>query len=244
MSNDSGEREFTRESICSWIKRKLGAPLINVELSDDQLNDCIDDSLDEVSPWIVQRQYITVPAARCIDLTKYKPAYVIYVHKASSTAADGNSPQLDVFNPYSYTVITSNRAMVYDRLEQILYSRSNLTLKDNISFKLIKSYEESGNRSYKLYLDVGYPVSDNVTIEYSPQIDNIASVSDNLYRRYIREFALAYSRKLLSDIRGKYNVSSTPMSLDASDQNSKADKDLDRLREELKDTVITNFTID
>lgn len=239
------EREFTRDSIIKWIRRKLGDPPIRVELNDDQINDCIDDALDEVSPWIVQRQFITVPAARCIDMTEYKPAYVIYVHKASSTATDGNSPQLDIFNPYSYTVITSNRAMVYDRLEQIIYSRSNSTLKDNISYKLIKSYDtELSKRVYKLYLDVGYPVSDKVTIEYSPQIDDITQIADTLYRRYVREFSLAYARKILSDIRGKFNVSSTTMSLDGSEQNSKADNDLQRLRDELKDTVNTNFMMD
>lgn len=229
------DREFTRTSIKEWIKRKLGYPLMEIELSDDQLEDCIDDALDEIAPWVVQRQYVTLPASECIDVSEYKMAYVIFVHKATSNGVDGTSAQTDVFNPYSYTVITSNRAMVYDRLEQVLYNRSNQSLKDNISFKLIND---------KLYLDIGVPTSDKVTIEYSPKIEDLDTITDPLYKRFVRNFALAYARLILSDIRGKYSVSNSPVELDSSAQESKADKELDRLREELKDTVTTHFMID
>ena len=87
---------FTRDYIKEWIKRKLGSPIVEVELDDDQLEDCIDDALDEVAPWVVQRQYITLPASQCIDLSEYKVAYVINVHKADG--ATDSVDQLDVFN--------------------------------------------------------------------------------------------------------------------------------------------------
>ena len=37
----------TKDGFKSWILRKLGSPLISVELTDDQLTDCIDDSISE-----------------------------------------------------------------------------------------------------------------------------------------------------------------------------------------------------
>lgn len=228
------DREFTRDSIKEWIKRQLGAPLLNVELSDDQLEDCIDDALDEIAPWVVQRQFVTLPSSECIDVSEYDMAYVINVHKAS-TRSSTTFTQPDVFNPYSFNVVSNNRALVYDRLEQILYDKSNQSIKDNISFRLIDS---------KLYLDVGYPSSVNVTIEYSPKVKDLSTIKDRLYQRFVRRFSLAYSRVLLATIRGKYSVSNTPVTLDSDFQSSQADKELELIRQELKDTVNTHFMID
>lgn len=227
------DRGFTRESIKGWIKRKLGYPTIEVELTSDQLEDCIDDALDEIAPWVVQRQLVTLPASECINVSQYGMAYVINVHKASTNL--NSSQRVDVFNPYSYSVITSNRAMVYDRLEQVLYNKTNNDLKDNISFRLV------GDR---LYLDVGYPPSENVTIEYSPKINDVGTITDRLYQRFVRNFALAYARLILSDIRGKFKVSNSPVELDADAQDSKSSRELDTLRQELKDTVTTHFMLD
>ena len=231
---------FTREYIREWIKRKLGSPLIEVELDEDQIEDCIDDALDEVAPWVVQRQYITLPASQCIDLSEYKIAYVINVHKADGSDGTSNTSQLDVFNPYSYLVVTSRQGMVYSQLENILYNKQMGDLKDNISFKFI---------SNKLYLDIGYPTATKVTIEYSPQITDVGILDKDdedsrLYRKFVKRFALAYARATLANIRGKFTISGSPAELDADRQDSKSDSEIESLREELRDTVSTHFAID
>lgn len=229
---------FTREYIREWIKRKLGSPLVEVELDEDQIEDCIDDALDEVAPWVVQRQYITLPASECIDLSEYKVAYVINVHKADG--ASSSTTKMDVFNPFSFTVVTTRQNMVYDQLERILYNRTMGDLKDNISFKFIAN---------KLYLDVGYPTATMVTIEYSPQITDVEILDKDdedsrLYRKFVKRFALAYARATLVNIRGKYTISGSPAELDADRQDSKSDAEIDALRQELRDTVSTHFAID
>lgn len=230
---------FTRDYIKEWIKRKLGSPIVEVELDDDQLEDCIDDALDEVAPWVVQRQYITLPASQCIDLSEYKVAYVINVHKANGSSAPSTA-QLDVFNPLSYSAITNDHSFSYSQVENILYTKQMTDLKDNISFKFI---------SNKLYLDVGYPVATMVTIEYSPQIVDVEILDqDNedsrLYRKFVKRFALAYARANLANIRGKFTVSGSPVELDSDRQDSKSESEIEALREELKDTVSTHFAID
>ena len=77
------DKKFTRETITSWIKSKLGYPVVKLELTDEQLDICIDDALEEIAPWVVQRQYVTLPVSECIDLSEYNVAYVITVHKAN-----------------------------------------------------------------------------------------------------------------------------------------------------------------
>ena len=83
-----------------------------------------------------------------------------------------------------------------------------------------------------------------MTIEYSPIIDDLDTITDELYQKFVRRFSLAFARATLSDIRGKYSVSGSPVELDGSTQESKSDKELDLIRQELKDTVTTHFMVD
>ena len=46
----------TREEFKNYIFRKLGGPLIQVELTDEQFDDCINDSVEEYSRWVVEEQ--------------------------------------------------------------------------------------------------------------------------------------------------------------------------------------------
>ena len=52
----------TRDEFKGWILRKLGAPLVQAELTDDQLDDCINDAVEEFTKWVVQEEeFIGVP---------------------------------------------------------------------------------------------------------------------------------------------------------------------------------------
>lgn len=231
------DKRFTREAIIAWTKAKLGYPVVEVELTEEQLDICVDDALDEIAPWVVQRQYVTVPASECIDLSEYNVSYVINVHKANGSGGTvDNKSRVDVFDSSSYTMVrNSYQGVTYARIESQLFDNLQQSTKDNISYRYIKP---------KLYLDVGVPTATMVTVEYSPNIDDLDSITDPMYKKFVKRFALAFARAMLSDIRGKYNVSGSPVELDGSTQESKSDKELEQLRQELKDTVNTHFMVD
>jgi len=234
---------FNREYVRSWVLRQLGYPTVRVELDEDQLNDSIDSAIDEVAPWVVQPKFITVPVQERIDLSEYDidAAYVINVHKTEvGYQANSSVPQIDVFNPMSYYNVIGTRVMIYDTLERGLYDRANQSAKDNISFRYIKPY---------LYLDIGYPSSTDCVIEYSPTISDVDAFMDGMednriYRKYVKGFSLAYARKILAEVRGKYNVDGSPVTVNAEDQASRAESEITALREEIRDTVNTQFIMD
>ena len=229
------DKKFTREAISAWIKAKLGYPTVEIELTDEQLDICIDDALDEIAPWVVQRQYVTLPVQECIDLSEYNVSYVIAVHKANG-ASNSSDNQLDVFSPYTYMEVRgSYQGITYSRIESQLFDNLQQATKDNISWKYIKP---------KLYLDIGVPVATQITIEYSPNIDDLDSLTDPMYKKFVKRFALAFARAILSDIRGKFSVSGSPVELDGSTQDSKSERELEELRQELRDTVNTHFMVD
>lgn len=234
-------KPLTREYLSSYVRRQLGEPLINVELDDDQLNDCIDNALDEIAPWLVQRQFARFDTASQIDLSSINPAYVIKVYKTDgATAINGTDNSLDVFDTFSTSRVISNsqnmiRRNTYARVESMLYHQIQQSLKDDVSFKYIKPY---------LYLDLGAPTSKGVMVEYSPSVEDVSTITNRQYQTYLKRFTLAYARLLLSDIRGKYTVSGSPVELDASTQQDKANAELEYLRQDMRTTVNTQFIID
>ena len=233
--------EFNRESIIKWVKAKLGYPVVNIEISDTAIDGCIDDALDEISPWVVLPKYLTVPASQCIDLSEHgvKASYIIAFHKTDGSPND-RAMTPDVFNPISYQAIQTNSSMLHSVLELNLLQNQFGYVKDNISYKYIHP---------KLYLDVGIPRSSSVTIEYSPCINDISIFNtddDNasIYRKYIKQFTLAFTRRILSEVRGKYTLMNTITELDASTQSDRADAVIEELRTELKEQLSTQFITD
>lgn len=226
-------KELSREDIKSWIKSKLGYPVVMVELTDEQLDICIDDSLDELAPWIIQPEYATLPVSECIDLSDYDASYVIRVHKGDKQSSMDNT---DVFNPMSYMTImkSSSGYFEYNASYRFMDKMVNNT-KDNISFKYIKP---------KLYLDIGYPSSTTCVIEYSKTILDVKDITDQLYIRLLKQFALVYARLMIYEIRGKYTVSNSPTSLNADTELNQANQDLENLRQQLLSSVSSSFILD
>jgi hypothetical protein len=66
MSNYLDFSIKTRDQMKDWIMKRLGYPLVQVEITDDQLDICIDDSLEEFTKYVNQeRGYIA------LDLENY-----------------------------------------------------------------------------------------------------------------------------------------------------------------------------
>ena len=237
-------REITRDYLSSYVRRQLGEPIIDVELDDDQLEDCIDNALDEIAPWLVQPTFATYPIAECIDLSDINPAYVIRCYKTNNPSGintvSSNNRNLDVFDTFTTSRIVQNSANIlrrttYSRLENMIYRSTNESLKDYLSFKYIKPM---------LYLDIGTPSAHGVVVEYSPTVEDVETITSREMQTYLKRFTLAHARLVLSDIRGKYTVSGSPVELDASTQQDKANQELEYLRQEMKSTVNTQFIID
>lgn len=220
------------------VKRKLGHPIVRVELTERQLKDSIDEAIIEISPWVVQPESITVDVSQSIDLSKYNIAYVINVLSADSTTSSGflNGGVTDIFAT-NYQQTSSFRESLYSSLELGLLNRTASQARGGMHWKWNSKYQT-------LMVDVGSTNARRVTVEYSPKINSTDDLVDELYLTFIRKFTLAFARETLAGIRGKFTVDGSPISLDADTQDSKSSTELDRLRQELKDTVSTHFMID
>lgn len=248
MSKDA-DGEFVgfsdlESKIIKYVKSKLGYPVVNVELTLGQFKECIQEALDEISPWVVQPHYITLPYSSKIDTSKYNISYVINVIDANASQFSnlGTSGNIDVFDTQFSMSMQS-----YSPYQSILYSSLELGLMSRISsdIKGTSGVNWTWIRDDKaLYVDTHDKSTTQVTIEYSPRISCVEDLDEELYMNFMKKFTLAFCREVLVSIRGKYKVSGSPTELDSSEQDSKSSSELDRLRSELRDTVSTHFIID
>lgn len=219
------------------IKRKLGHPIVRVELTERHLKDSIDEAITEISPWVVQPESITVDVSQSIDLSEYNIAYVINVVSADAISnVTSNGGIVDVFAT-NYQQSSTFRESLYNSLELGLLNRTMSQARGGMHWKWNAKYQT-------LMVDVGSTNSKRVTVEYSPKIKSTDDLVDEMYLTFIKRFTLAFAREILAGIRGKFTVDGSPVSLDADTQDSKSSSELERLRQELKDTVSTHFMID
>ena len=202
---------MTRDELVNWVKSKLGYPVVDIEIPDSTIELCIDDALEEVNPWLPQEHVLTVQlTGPTVDLTPYDVGTIVDVAKSPNGIIDAQ-----YLNPLDQAMadLTSQEMGYY---------------KDNISYRLVNGI---------LYIDTGYPPSSVITITYyidENKVD-VEDYTDKRYLKFLKDFALAFTRLILGDIRSKYTTSNSPVELDGESQTTKAQDELERLRQALVD---------
>lgn len=254
-----------KHELMDYIKRQLGYPTVNVEVTDEQLDDCIQRAIDEINPWYTVFKYITidVPGTNgCIDLSEYKIKDVTDVMKVYSIKNN------DAINkdPFSYSgmniyyanpqyaiqkytssirnqnihkVISSYAQMYqeqfYSTLAMIMQRRTAGTLYENISWKFYDN---------KLYIDTGVPSTTIVTIEYTPNAITVEDFEDHdSYFNSLKDLSTAYARLLQAQVVGKYRQNNSPSEINYADMRSDAKEEIERIRNELISRLSNRFYI-
>jgi hypothetical protein len=260
---------MTRKDLVEYIKRKLGDPTFNVELTDEQYHDAIDDALEEINPWCTVFRYVTLDVTgSVIDLTKYNVADVTDVIKVmaggglamNSSISNLGSSQLDMnfggtvipqfwsstyqfenavtrFEDISRVTelyIQSRRERLYNQFANMAQAQLLGTLYENVSWKY---YDD------KLYIDTCVPPTNIVTIEYIPVSLEVEDINqkDQFYK-HMKDLAVAFAQLVQARVTGKYQIANSPTSINFTDMRNDANKEIDRIREELR-TNINRFYI-
>lgn len=251
---------MTKSELVGYIKRQLGYPTVNVEVTDEQIDDAILDAINEIKPWYAIFKYLTVDVGtHCIDLSEYKVKDVTDVMKVFGSASSENSSDIDPFmytgmmgyysTPwyamYKYNAsvmgrqnihqIISNYAQLhqeqlYSKLATMMEQKVAGTLYENISWKYYDN---------KLYIDTGVPSTDVVTIEYIPMTIAVEDFDDHddKYMSYLKKLSVAFTQLIQARVVGKYQTSGSPTSINYSDMRNDANTEINRIREELKENA-------
>lgn len=261
----------TNEDLKNYVLRHLGYPTRNVELTEEQLDDCIEFAIQEVQPWYTVTEYLTFDLNNrtVIDLSEYNVFEILDIFKMPSSALSGNLNPFD--DPFNYTGmavgglgitagyigsqiyisrltnsdihhVISTYAKQYNEL---FYSKLAQMVNQRTASTILPTMNYEYDRiTKKLYIAAGYPPSTILTLEYVPYVDDFSKIKDNRYKRCCQDLALGQAMSVLSRVVGKYNVSNAPATINYEIYREDSERLIEHAREELKRISLTTYVTD
>jgi len=211
------------------ILSALGHPTVKVELTTEQLDNCINSAFEEIEPYITDTQLVTVPYSNRIDMSQYDVDYVVSVYKSPLSEVD---PSIADYPYYEFYLSMDS---ISGLIEYYAAHKLSLSFKDRMSYRFVKPY---------LYVDMAPPITSTITVEYVPELKDVSSVNDPLWISLIYRLALANAKEVLGRVRGKYRVQGSPVELDPDTLLNEAQSEKESIRQKLDEIAYTFFPTD
>lgn len=208
------------DELKSYIRKMLGESYVDVELTDEDFEVIIKQTLDKVAPYYDGKRFI-LGQGNIIDLSDHRE--IIDIINVYNTKHDNiYSLQDYVFGGSGIMIYSAN---LIDKLEtytcyQMLYNEfQNLK---GINFKWIKP---------KLYVD-GY--TDDILIEALVRPTSLSDIEESSeYYYWVKDYALALAKEIVGRTRTKFAVDGSPYQLDGDKLLSEAQASKNELESKL-----------
>lgn len=246
---------MTKNELRNWIKRKLGYPMVRVELHDTQIDDCIMKSREEYIKWAVgnatDEVFFTVPLSAGVD-TYELPSGVTEIVKVREfdTSAHGINTLFTIENYLynqgvlafldnigKYSMIDYHMALEFiDLLER--YTPNYYSWRYN---KMDNTLRVRPTPDFDLNIQVGYLIVDSFMIEGTNEETKV--MPDDIYnylwgKTWVQDYALACAKETLGLIRRKFenfsSIGGQGISLDGDALISEAKEMREKLEERLR----------
>lgn len=231
------------------IKAQLGAPILDIELTDKDISQLVDIAFRELNSYIDTPFFKTIPYTNgCIDVSDLRIKAILYVMRGTintNTTNMTNSNQLLfgtnylLTNKYSsmngYSGQVSNLMSGYTT--SLLYQQIRNTIEQDLDFTFDR-------RSQKLYINQQLPASYEITLVYNKIFEEVSEIEDEYWVNLLTRLSLAYVKQALGRVRSKYRMTSAPYELDGDTLLQEANAEFTELREFLKANDNLIFPID
>lgn len=237
---------LTLDNLIPYVRTKLGQGSVRVELTDQQIQACVQDAVDLVNAYLPLEGRKMLPAnvTGRYDLTAIVPQIqeVIAVVGTRSTPT-GNYGSLDLFDPLLYLAGgpagTASVGAYQQSLEMLRTSRRVY----NAEVEFVTQREEVSDESH-LILYVRVPGLPSMTYGFDYLVGYTADDSATGLRllppdlhSWFRRYVVASAKSILGDIRSKYQGFPSPdgsdLQLNGTDLSSSAENELQDLRDQI-----------
>lgn len=217
-----------KKGLVEEIKLMLGFPVLNLEITDAQIEILIDMAFRKIAPKIVGITYKTVAPAPRIDL---EPLGVKEVLKAYPTIT------MDNVMPSGNTTFTNE-----------LYFDFQLNKKVSQSTMFSRIIDSTTSVSPDIDYEIGFKIVDHylflsstdlacsVTLECLTEYNSVEDVDDERAQSWIRSYSLTLAKEVVGRIRSKFRSGSIPVELDGETLLSEAQAEKQDLEERLENT--------
>lgn len=229
---------MTREEYIDDIKMSLGYPVVDIELDDSSVGKLIDKAFREVSRYITETRFVTIPYSTAgIDVSKYKINTVVQIFRTENPA--GSSSLTDVYTLSSLNASGSSTMNLL--LSDYTYRTQMNQIKSTMSTDLDFTYDKE---SQKLYINTYFPRPARVTLAYIPEFKEVSEIREQYWINFILRLSLAFVKESLGRVRSKYELSSSLYKLDGNQLVAEGIAERDAIRQELDENSDIVFPID
>lgn len=215
------------------IRLELTGNILELELDDKTLEQIVNKALREVQRYIDSTKLMTIPYAKCIDLTDSKVSSVSRVYRVDGFGlTDYTGGQIDPFYAQAFFSFSSGANMY--NLSQFTANfgawNTMLQIRNTISTDL-QFHEDK--QSHKLYINT----LDNpayITIEYVPKFDDVSEVESDYWIDIICRMSIALTKLYVGRVRSRYSQSNALWTQDGETLLAEANDELNNLRETLR----------
>lgn len=235
-----------RRKLMDSIRQMLGYPVIEVELTQTQLDQAVQNALETF------RQHSSLSYKRAcmfLDIKPYKQTYKL------TNEAVGMHKIVNVMAIYRFTssfLSSAHGAGVYGQI--VMQHLYNMGTFDLLSFHIVSDYVEQlemlfatrptfhwDEPSRELTIYQSYVRNERVLLDVAIERTEQEIFTDRWAKRWVQRYALAEAMDMLSQVRGKYSTlpgAGGGVTLNASDLSAKADKIKEDLMKELEDLTV------
>lgn len=220
------------------IKISLGHPVVDIELEDNVIGKLVDKAFKEVSRYITETRFVTIPYSTSgIDVSEYKINSIVQIFRSENPSGVNNLADVYSLAAMNVSGSPSSNPLLSDYIYRTQMNQVKSTITTDLDFTFDKEDQ-------KLYINTYYPRPSKVTLAYIPEFKDVSEIREQYWVNFILRLALALTKEVLGRVRSKYELSSSLYKLDGNQLVAEGIAERDAIRQELNENSDIVFPID
>lgn len=229
------------------IKLELTGGITHLEIPDEIIAKLVNKTLREVQRYCDETRLITIPYAKCIDMTDTEVSSVSAVYRTYGIGNESSSSSSTIsgYDPVStqmWSTLTAsgNFYNLNNYLTNLITYNTIQQIENTTSTDLAFKYD---HQSKRLYINVT-DIPTEVTIEYVPTFKDVSDIKTDYWQNILLRLSVAYVKVALGRIRSKYKQTNSLWEIDGDALLAEGNEELKELRETLRVNSQLSYPID
>lgn len=219
-----------------------GGGILKLEIDDSVLIQIVNSAMREMQRYICSTKIITLPYAKCIDLTNYKVNAVTKVFRANGDGMSSSNDNTDPLQLSFYTLASGGNMYNFNDFTSRFASWNTMQqISNSLSTDLAYYFEDA---TKKLYINTTMSSGNSITIEYIPIFDSVEEITSDYWIDILMRLSKALTKVTLGRIRGRYQQSNALWTSDAQQMLQDGQNELSELRQHLQSNTQLIYPMD
>lgn len=219
-----------------------GGGILKLEIDDSVLIQIVNSAMREMQRYICSTKIITLPYAKCIDLTDYKVNAVTKVLRANGDGMSSSNDNTDPLQLSFYTLASGGNMYNFNDFTSRFASWNTMQqISNTLSTDLAYYFEDA---TKKLYINTNMSSGNSVTIEYVPVFDSVEEITSDYWIDILMRLSKALTKVTLGRIRGRYQQSNALWTSDAQQMLQDGQSELSEIRQHLQSNTQLIYPMD